>query len=353
MRISGFPAFILTAALLLFAGHPLRADEHIQSPTGDLRTAVLTDLKPHSSGSKTYNEFWTYQFALDGNIQAVLNFSRVNLGSFKSPVCGADFTLLGFNGKNYSVAREYEKRNFVFTDSNQQLSVHEKIRFEGKLPDTHRVRFATTKRDVAYFLDLTFTDILPGKIWGDGMFKFGTSDAVGIYIHIPSAKVSGRLAIDKDTIAVSGTAYMDHTFQTDLAPALVSSGFRYVSQGQPLEVGYLLDPASKYSQMVVGYGLRESGGNFTLLKPTDMKTVSAGKAMEVKVATEVEFTFSDGSKSLLTRREDRLQQSTLNEFSGLTKMAIKSFMGGEVISFKGQGKINNSRAMAYNYFRVK
>jgi hypothetical protein len=339
--------------LALCAGAPARADEHIQSPTGDLRTAVLTDLKPHPSGSKTYNEFWTYQFALDGNIQAVLNFSRVNLGSFKSPVCGADFTLLGFKGKNYSVAREYEKKNFVFTDSNQQLRVHEKIWFEGKLPEAHRVRFATTKRDVAYFLDLTFTEILPGKVWGDGMFKFGSSDAVGIFIHIPSAKVTGRLAIDKDTIEVSGTAYMDHTFQTDLAPALVSSGFRYVSQGQPVEVGYLLDPTSKYSQMVVGYGLRESGGNFTLLKPTAMKTVSASKALDIRVATEVEFTYSDGSKSLLTRSADRLQQSTLNEFSGFTKMAIKSFMGGEVITFKGLGKLNNSQAMAYNYFRVK
>jgi hypothetical protein len=54
-------------------------------PKGDLRPAVLADLKPHRSGSKTYNEFWTYHILLDGNIQAYLNFSRVNLGSFKAP----------------------------------------------------------------------------------------------------------------------------------------------------------------------------------------------------------------------------------------------------------------------------
>jgi hypothetical protein len=83
-------------AFFLVSGLPAGAAEHIQLPTGDLRAAVLTDLKPHHSGSKTYNEFWTYHFLLDGNVQAVLNFSRVNLGSFKAPVCGADLTLMGF-----------------------------------------------------------------------------------------------------------------------------------------------------------------------------------------------------------------------------------------------------------------
>ncbi|MEO7424372.1 MAG: hypothetical protein ABI036_04245, partial [Fibrobacteria bacterium] len=194
---------LLQIVSALFSGlamaAPLRAAEHVQLPTGDLRSAVLTDLKPHASGSKTYNEFWTYHFYLEGNIQVVLNFSRVNLGSFKAPVCGADLTVLGFKGRNYSVAREYEKKNFAFVDSNQLLRVHEKIWLEGKLPDAHHVHFATNKKDVGYFLDLDFNDILPGKVWGDGMFKFGSSDAVGIFIHIPGAKVSGKIAINQDT----------------------------------------------------------------------------------------------------------------------------------------------------------
>ncbi len=346
-------ALMATSALILCSGGYAGAAEHIQSPTGDLRSAVLTDLKPHSSSSKTYNEFWTYQLFLDGNIQAVLNFSRVNLGSFKAPVCGADFTLLGFKGRNYSVAREYEKKNFVFTDSNQQLRVHEKIWFEGKLPDSHHIHFATTKKEVSYYLDLTFTDILPGKVWGDGMFKFGSTDQVGIFMHIPYAKVSGRLGINQDTTDVSGTAYMDHTFQTDLAPALVGAGFRYVTQTQPLEVGYVMDPVNKYSQAPVGYGLRNVDGNLTLLKPSSLKVVSYNKAMDAHVATVLEINYQDGRKTVLNRGEDRQQQSTLNEFSGFTKMAIKSFMGGEIMTFKGLGKINGSQPMAYNYFYVE
>jgi hypothetical protein len=329
------------------------AAEKITSPTGGLRTAVLEDLKPHRSASRTYNEFWTYQIFLDGNIQGVLNFSRVNLGSFKSPVCGADFTLLGFKGKNYSVAREYEKKNFVFTDSNQQLRVHEKIWFEGRLPETHHVRFETRKKDVSYYLDLEFTEIAPGKVWGDGMFRFGSSEAVGIFIHIPSARVTGRLAINKDTVAVTGTAYMDHTFQTDLAPALVGAGFRYVTQSQPLEVGYVMNPVGRFDQKPIGYGLRKVGDTYTLLKPASLKTVSAGRAMNSRVATVLEIAYDSAGNSVLNRSEDRLQQSTLHEFSGFTKMAIKSFMGGEIVTFKGLGKLNGSQPMAYNYFYVE
>ena len=163
--------------------------------------------------------------------------------------------------------------------------MHEKIWFEGKLPETHHVRFETTKKDVSYFLDLEFTEIVPGKVWGDGMFKFGSSDAVGIFIHIPSAKVTGKLAINKDTVRVSGTAYMDHTFQTDLAPALVGAGFRYVTQNQPLEVGYVMNPVDQVRTEAVGYGLRGAGDAFTLLKPTSLKTVSSSRAMNSRVAT--------------------------------------------------------------------
>ena len=333
--------------------HPAAAAGHIQLPTGDLRAAVLTDLKPHHSNSKTYNEFWTYHFFLDGNVQVILNFSRASLGTFKDPVCGADLTIMGMKGKNFTVAREYEKKNFVFTDSSQELRVHEKIWFSGRLPDAHHVRFATTKKDVSYYLDLDFSDILPGKVWGDGMFKFGGEDAVGIFMHIPSATVKGRLAVNKDTLEVSGHGYMDHTFQTDLAPHLVGAGFRYVTQSGPLEAGYFLDPIGKFERQTVGYGLRLVNGALVLRKPSGIKVTSAAKAMGVRVATSLEIQFQDGSKAVLGRSEDRLQQSVLHEFSGFTKMAVKSFMGGEIITFRGMGTLNASQPMAYNFFVVE
>lgn len=348
------PALILAALLAFHPGFQSTATaaQHITTPTDGFRNTELADLKPHASASKTYNEIWTYHFFLDGNIQAYLNFSRVNLGSFKDPVCGADLTLLGFKGRNYSVAREYEKRNFTFTDSNSELRVHEKIWFDGKLPEAHHVHFATSKKDVNYVLDLKFSDIEPGKVWGDGMFHFGSSDAIGIFIHIPSAKVSGTVAINGDTLHVTGRAYMDHTFQTDMAPDLVSGGFRYISQTDPMEVGYLLNPVTKFESKPVGYGLRKTEAGWSLLKPASMRAVTWTKPMGVRVPGILEIKYQDDSKSVIQRGEDRLQQSTLHEFSGFSKMAIKSFMGGEIYTFKGMGNLNGRQPTAYNYFSV-
>lgn len=341
------------AALILpslAAALPLQA-QSVRAPAGDLRDAVLADLKPHPAGSKTYNEIWSYHILLDGNIQAVLNFSRVNLGSFKAPVCGADLTLLGFKGKNFTVAREYEKSNFVFIDSLHQLQVHKNIWFSGKLPEAHRAFFATRKKDVDYFLDLEFTEIVPGKVWGDGMFKVG-SETVGIFVHIPKAKVSGRLAVNGDTVKVSGTAYMDHTYQTTMAPELVDGGYRYISHGANFEIGYLLDPDSDHGSAPFGYGLKMKDGALALLKPASMTAPTSSKAMGVKIAKRLEITWQDGGKSVVERTQDRHQQSYLHEFSGFTKMAIKRFMGGEILGFKGNGTLGGSQPIFFNYFVV-
>lgn len=339
----------LAAAIGIAIAVPMA--EEVRVPAGELRAAGLGDLRPHPSGSKTYNEIWTYQLLLDGNIQASLNLSRVNLGSFKDPVCGADLTVLGFKGRNYTVAREYDKSNFKFIDSLHQLQVHQNIWFTGKLPASHRVFFSTRKKDVSYFLDLEFSDIAPGKVWGDGMFRLGP-ESVGIFIHIPRARVAGRLAINGDTLAVTGTAYMDHTFQTTMAPALVDAGYRYIASGGNLEVGYVLDPDSKYGNHPVGYGLREQGGALTLLKPASLAAPGEGKAMGVRVATRLEIGWKDGTKALLERKQDRLQQSVLHEFGYVAKKAIKAYMGGEILTFRGQGTLNGSQPAAYNFFIV-
>jgi hypothetical protein len=75
--------------------------------------------------------------------------------------------------------------------------------------------------------------------------------------------------------------------------------------------------------------------------------------MGAKVPTALEISFQDGSRVELDRSEDRLQQSVLHEFSGFSKMAIKSFMGGEILTFRGLGTLAGGRAMAYNYFTVE
>lgn len=348
MRHPSGLALTTLAAALVFGAEANAAS--VTVPSGELRAAVVADLKPHPSSSKTYNEFWTYQIYLDNDIQACLNYSRVNPGP-KAPVCGADLTLIGFKGKNYKVAREYDKKNFAFVDSTQQLRVHENIWFQGKLPREHRIHFATQKKGVAYYLDLEFSDIAPGKVWGDGLFKLG-GETVGMYVHIPQAKVAGRLAINGDTLQVTGRAYMDHTFQTDMGPKLVEAGFRYVGKAaSPAEVGNFLQPREKYGTTPIGYGLSVLQGAVTLRKPSAIKVLANEKSLGLKVPTRLEIDFLDGSRAELQRGQDRFHQSFLEEFNWLEKTAVKAFLGGEVKTFKGMGTLAGQPA-AYDFFIV-
>ncbi len=341
--------WILWPLLLAFKAVPAK---EVEIPRGSLRPTTLDDLRPHPANSKTYNELWTYHFLLNGDMQIFLNFSRVNLGSFKAPVCGADMSILGFRGKNYVIAREYNKDNLVFEDKDWKLRVHQNIWFQGKLPQGQQVYFDTEKNGVHYLVDLKLSDISQGQVWGDGIFRLGGRNQVGLFIHIPYARVTGVVALNGDTSHVKGTVYMDHTFQTDFAPALVNKGFRYVSHSSPREVGYYLSAASQYGGGAFGYGLREDGGRFALLEPSDYRILDESKGGKASVATRLQINYRDQESSLLEQISPKQRLSVLNEFSGLTRYAIKKYMGGEIITFKGMGKLNTSRPMLYHYFVV-
>ncbi len=346
-----FPRVAWMILPLLFSAKAILSKE-VETPRGEMRAATQADLRPQPADSKTFNEFWTYHFLLDGDMQIFLNFSRANLGNFKSPVCGADMSILGFHGKNYVVAREYPKDNLIFEEMHGKLSVHQNIWFKGKLPHAQQVYFESEKNGVHYLLDLHLSQISEGRVWGDGVFRMGGHDQIGLFIHIPYARVTGTVALNGDTVKVNGTVYMDHTFQTDFAPALVKRGYRYVSHSTPLEVGYYLSGSSDYKGAVFGYGLRKMGEKFELLQPSEYRILDEKKIRGASVATRLEISYLGQAPALLEQVSHKQRLSVLNEFSGLTKFAVKKFMGGEIISYKGLGKLNTSRPMLYNYFVV-
>src|SRR5690606_9981419 len=129
--------------------------------------------------------FWTWQFLLEGGAQIQLNFSRVHFGTLKDPVCGADLAVMNFRGRNHFVAREYPLSNFSWEPAAERLGVHANIWAEGLPPRSHHVRFATKKGGKSYYLDLTFDKMMPGAVWGDGVFRLGGGESVSLFVHVP------------------------------------------------------------------------------------------------------------------------------------------------------------------------
>lgn len=346
------PRPLLLALALLLAAAPARAGERVQVPTGDARPTTAEDLRPQPASGATYNEAWTYLFVLEGGMTASLRFSLAHFGRLRGPVSGAELALANFDGESYRAAKEYDASDLSFAAATQRLRVHPDIFAEGPLPQRHRVRFKAEKHGVPYELDLTFSEIAPGLTWGDGVFRLGR-ERIGMFIHIPYARVEGAVRVGDVTKRVSGTAYMDHTFQTDYASRLVRSAFRYVQHGGGAEAGTLLLPASGFEDRPIGFAAVREGGRFRLRTPEAVEVVSARRALGVEVPRQLLVRFEGGGQTILNREADQQAFSSLEELGGLQRAVVRRLLGGEPLAFRGRGTTNRGRPFAYDFLVVK
>lgn len=334
----------------LAAEQPL--DEAVIVPTGGERALTADDFRPHPATGSAYNEIWSYSLLLNDGMQATFSLSQAHLGSLMSPVSGAEFAISGFDGKSYRAPKEYDLEDLRYDARTGRLQVHPRIYVEGVLPRRHSLHFGAAKHGVEFEVALMFSDIAPGLTWGDGVFRLG-SERIGMFLHIPYARVSGTITIDGATKRVSGTAYMDHTFQTNFAPKIVRNTYRYVQHGDAMEVGYLIAPHERFEDRVIGLGAVREGGRFRLRKPEAVEVVSARRALGAEVPRQLAVRFEGGGQTILNRERDQQAFSALEELSGLQKAVVKRFIGGEVTVFRGRGTTNRGGRVVYDYLVVK
>ncbi len=330
---------------------PAFASGAITTPAGGLRPDNASDLAPHPEISGTFNEFWTYLFWLNNGTQVEINLSRARFGNIKDPVCGAGLSVMGFRGQNYHVSREFKIENFSFDPVRNRLAVHDGIFFEGRPPLSHHVVFGTAKNKVSYFLDLSFKDMTPGAVWGNGVFHLADDQQVGLFFHIPRARVQGRLAINGDTMTVDGFGWMDHTWQTQFAPKLVDAGYRYVLPAAPerVEGGYFFQKDGA----VFGYGVREDKGRLTLLRPTALKTSEQMSWAGVALPRVFEVDFYNGVPARCRWKDQRQTSSAFQEMNSMERFGAKLFLGGDLCGFRGTGVVNDSLPALFSVTVVK
>ncbi len=327
-------------------------DERVAVPEGGVRSVTADDLRPHPVEGSAYNEVWSYTFLLNDGMQAAMSISRAYLGSLMSPISGAEFSIAGFEGQTYRAAKQYAAEDLAFTPGTSRLQVHPDIYFEGALPQRHRVHFGAGKNGVTYAVDLAFSDIAPGLTWGDGVFHLG-SEQIGMFIHIPYARVTGTVTINGVTKQVSGTAYMDHTFQSNFATKLVRSAYRYVQHNGDMEVGYFIAPASRYQDRIIGLAAVRKNGRFELRKPEMLQVVSTRRSLGLDVPNQLAVSYAGGGQTIINRERDQQTFSALEELGSIQKAIVKRFIGGEVVVFRGRGTTNQGKRVVYDYFLVK
>ncbi len=326
MKIIPILAFLATAALAW------------QNPSGGLRATNTSDMLLNKRGTRYYNEAWSYQFLFTNGMQATLNFTYAKLG-FKDPVCGADLSLANFHGHNYTVGREYPEDHFHQSANPFRIQVHEDIWMAGMPPAAHHVRFTAHKNE-GFFLDLEFSGMKHGAVWGDGRFSSGDGD-LSSALTIPTANVTGRIAVGRDTITVHGVAMMEHQRQSHLASDLVSSSLHtFVPGANPFYGNWTKEKNGGWN----GFAIEWING-----QPVLLPGASAGIDGQTPPVT-AQIVSGNGSRVTFVRKSLAQSSSILDGMEGFTRWVVKKFVGN-VHMYRGRAAVNG-RSGIYQFLKV-
>lgn len=308
------------------------------------------EIQPHEKKGAYYNEFWNYHVALDNGAEIYLRFAITHFGRMKSAVTIAHLSLLNWNEKNYQAERVYDLDKLVFEKDSYKMNLNPErsIWFEGKLPETHKIRFRTNKNNIHFDINLDFTSISDGFKWGDGIFKIGENDEVGIFTQIPGANVAGFVALDYDTVKVSGVAYMDQIYQTNIGTRLFSQVFRFNKKQDDKKIGGFFMIPKDAPDEVVGYAFEFINGKTTLKKPVFLKTEQRREFLNETIPSRIEVCYSNSTCDIIEIDEMYERKAMLDELGGIKKMLTKRFLGGNIVEMRGKAFLNGDTSVFYN-----
>lgn len=333
---------IKTFAAILFAvlfGIQAQATSQVSNPNGNLQKLSPDDIWAKTMTGSHFNEFWTYQFYLNDNLNVHITFSVANFGSLKSPVSGVQVSVDRMGGELYQLSREYsiehlvqDRENYIF-----QNRIDRELYFKGKTSESINVRINTSKDGVNYDIDLTLFDIEQGYKWGNGKYTIG-NEQVGIYTHIPYARVNGYVEVNNKRKQVSGSAYMDQTFQNQTTTGLVQSGYRFVhhEDADNWDILYMLLPDNSDNKKTVGHLLAKQDGIPKVQGIRNIESMSSRDTFGEQLARVLDINLDNGTSIRLTRRNDTEKFSVLSELGRIARRAARTFLGGEVIHFRGE-----------------
>jgi len=319
-----------------------------------VRTTQASDILPKTGQGNPFNEFWNYHIYLNKGIKVHITFSLVDFGSFKSPVSGIRLSILNLDGETYHVSREYPLEKLVIDAKQNRLQLHPErdFYFEGSLPESHRVRIFNRKDGVLYDIDLTFSDIQPGRIWGDGLYSIGEHQ-IGIITHIPFAKVRGHVAVNGVRENVEGTAYMDHIWQTQSTLRHVHGITRFVSHTSPSNWDLLLVVRPQQGTApVVGYRLRQDQDGVSLQGVSHLTALRAGREQGRAVPLSKRLHMVGGLEIDITREANEEIFATFSELGFIARRVARTFLGGELVDFRGRGMIRENGMVTRGHYSM-
>ncbi len=336
-----------------------RGISQVANPNGSLNSLSNNDIWAQTLTGSHFNEFWTYHFYFENDLKVHITFSVANFGSLKSPVSGVQISVDKLDGELYQLSREYSIEHLV-QDKEKHLfqnRIDRELFFQGKLPKEQRVRINTSKDGIEYDIDLNISNIAEGVKMGNGKYQIGNEE-VGIFTHIPYAEANGYVKVNGKRKNVKGTVYMDHTFQNQTTTRLVDSGYRFIHHQDEnnWEILFMMLPEDSADRKTIGYHLTNRNGEIKIQGVNRIREMSKRNLFGENVARTLEIELENSTTIRMNRRVDTEKFSVLGELGRIARRAARTFLGGEVIHFRGEGTIfetgERSKRGYYNYFIV-
>ncbi len=311
------------------------------NPYGPMQHASPGSILPQSVGEKGFNEFWNYHVYLEQDIRIHITFSAVDFGSIKAPIVGLRMSIQNFDGKTWHVSREYPIELLTVHKDQYKVMMHpeRELYFAGRLPDQHNVVVYLIKDEIEYRVELNFSQMEPSLVWGDG--KYGIKDT-GIHVitHIPYARVRGFIEINGKRQNVSGTAYMDHSWQYESSVKLIHSAYKFVSHKDRnnWEIIYMVLPQAKGDYQTIGHRISSHDGSIrhhgiNRIDSHENGTIEGNRVFKL-------LKLNLGSETVtLHRTSDREIHTTFGELNWISRRSVRTLLGGEIIDYRGRGEL--------------
>lgn len=350
-------AILISTALVISL--PQLSKAQISNPKAELTKLDSDKIWPQTLEGSHFNEFWNYHFYFDNGIVMHIIFNAANFGRLKSPVTGLRVSVYNLDDQVHQLQREYSLEHLILDKENQRFQnrAEREIYFEGLPPDSHRIRIYTTKDGVTYDIDLKFDDIQPGFKMGDGKYGIG-NETIGIVTHIPYATVTGTVAVNNSRADVKGTGYMDHTYQDQTTTTLIDKGFRFTNHSDPdnWDILYFMLPNNTERGRTIGHRVTKKDGEITIQQARRVDEIVESRTFDKQVARSLKLHTGSNRSLQLVRSADHEKFAILGELGRIARRAARTFLGGEVIDFRGEATLIESghRPITghYNYFIV-
>lgn len=346
-------------AILICLLVPQSLSAQISNPKGELEAVDNERIWAQTLRGNHFNEFWNYQFYLNDGMTVHIVFSAVGFGSLKSPVTGVKVSVFNFDNEIYQLSREYsldklqqDRENYVFRPNPER-----ELYFRGELPNELTIRIRTSKNDNLYDIELHLSNIANGLQLGDGSYQVN-GEEIGVVTHIPYAEVSGYVAMNEVRKNVSGTAYMDHTFQDETTTKLMDSGYRFVSHqdADNWDLIYFMLPDASTNNQTIGYRIVNQEGEITSYKVSRILQKVESEAFGKNIGRIVEVDIGGEQSIRILRTKDHEKFSIFDELGWPARQAARRFLGGEVIDFRGEALLmeqgHKPKKGYYNFFLV-